>query len=54
MTSPSSGPNLLFDGAPRAATTIILAHGAGAGMDTGFMNAFAQGLSKHGMRVVRF
>src|SRR4029453_8614504 len=31
-----------------------LAHGAGAGMDTDFMNAFAQGLAQHGLRVIRF
>jgi uncharacterized protein len=54
MKSPSSGPHLLFDGPSRAANTIVLAHGAGAGMDTDFMNAFAQGLAKHGLRVVRF
>ena len=30
------------------------AHGAGAGMDTPFMNAFASGLASHGIRVVRF
>jgi predicted alpha/beta-hydrolase family hydrolase len=33
---------LLFDGPTDAAQTIALAHGAGAGMDTPFMNAFAQ------------
>jgi len=31
-----------------------LAHGAGAGMDTAFMNFFAMGLSDRGFRVVRF
>jgi predicted alpha/beta-hydrolase family hydrolase len=49
-----STPNLLIDGPTRAERTIILAHGAGAGMDTDFMNAFAQGLGKRGLRVVRF
>jgi uncharacterized protein len=49
-----SAPTLLIDGPKRAKKTIILAHGAGAGMDTDFMNAFAQGLGKRGLRVVRF
>lgn len=34
--------------------TIILAHGAGAGMDTPFMEAFATGLANRGFSVVRF
>ena len=32
----------------------MLAHGAGAAMDTPFMNFFAAGLSDHGFRVARF
>ena len=47
-------PKLLTDGPNRAKTTLILAHGAGAGMDTDFMAAFAQGLGKKGLRVHRF
>jgi predicted alpha/beta-hydrolase family hydrolase len=47
-------PKLLFDGPADAAQTIALAHGAGAGMDTPFMNAFAQGLASRGFRVARF
>jgi len=47
-------PGFLFDGPKGATTTIALAHGAGAGMDTPFMDFFAQGLGKHGYRVVRF
>lgn len=39
---------------PDAHMTIVLAHGAGAGMDTPFMAAFAEGLAAHGTRVVRF
>jgi hypothetical protein len=54
MRSAASDLNLLVDGSHRAAQTIILAHGAGAPMDTDFMNAFALGLAKHGARVVRF
>jgi predicted alpha/beta-hydrolase family hydrolase len=49
-----SNPDLLVKGPKKAKWTIALAHGAGAGMDTPFMNAFAAGLSKHGYRVARF
>lgn len=45
---------LILNGPDEAPATIILAHGAGAGMDTEFMNAFAEGLAGHGFRVVRF
>jgi uncharacterized protein len=45
---------LLIDGPKRAAWTVILAHGAGAPMDSPFMAAIAAGLSKRGLRVVRF
>lgn len=34
--------------------TIILAHGAGAGMEHPFMESFATGLANHGMKVIRF
>ena len=47
-------PDLLFDGPKDAATTIALAHGAGAPMDTPFMETFAQGLGERGFRVARF
>ena len=46
-----SDPDLLIDGPADASMTIILAHGAGAAMDTPFMNFFATGLAD---RVVRF
>ena len=46
--------HLLMDGPRRARNTIVLAHGAGAVMDSEFMNAFAEGLAGHGLRVVRF
>ena len=45
---------LLVDGPQDASTTLALAHGAGAGMDTPFMNAFATALAGRGFRVVRF
>ncbi len=34
--------------------TVVLAHGAGAGMDTDFMISFAQGLAKRGAEVILF
>lgn len=40
--------------AEQANRNLVLAHGAGAGMDTEFMDAFAKGLSKLGIRVIRF
>jgi predicted alpha/beta-hydrolase family hydrolase len=43
-----------FDGPAKAKTTIALAHGAGAAMDSPFMEFFAQGLGEQGFRVVRF
>jgi predicted alpha/beta-hydrolase family hydrolase len=45
---------IIVDGPDCAPATLILAHGAGAGMDTDFMNAFAEGIADHGFRVVRF
>ena len=45
---------LLTDGSNRAPVTLMLAHGAGAGMDTDFLNAFATGLAGRDTRVVRF
>jgi predicted alpha/beta-hydrolase family hydrolase len=45
---------LLFDGPKRAAVRLVLAHGAGAGMESPFMREFAQGIAARGVRVVRF
>lgn len=45
---------MLHDGPADADTTIILAHGAGTGMDSPAMEAFARGLAGEGFRVVRF
>ena len=50
----SSDPELLVDGPTKAELAIALAHGAGASMDTPFMNFFATGLAHRGFRVVRF
>lgn len=52
--SSDSRPLFLFDGPEDAPLTLALAHGAGAPMDTPFMDAFAKGLAERGWRVVRF
>ncbi|KFJ92011.1 alpha/beta hydrolase [Pseudomonas oleovorans] len=45
----------MWDEPPQAASsTLILAHGAGAPMDSPFMQTMAQGLAARGVRVVRF
>ena len=44
----------IYNGSPRSTMRVALAHGAGAGMDTPFMNHIAVGLAEHGIRVVRF
>ena len=44
----------LIDGNEQAPATVLLAHGAGAPMDSPFMAAIATGLAQHGWRVVRF
>ena len=49
----SSTP-LLTDGSADALSTIVLAHGAGAPMDSPFMNRIARGLAERGLRVARF
>ena len=45
---------LATGGPARAPATVVLAHGAGAPMDTPFMNTVAGGLAGRGLRVVRF
>lgn len=44
----------LFDGPEDARVTLLLAHGAGAPMDSASMNATAKALSERGFRVARF
>jgi predicted alpha/beta-hydrolase family hydrolase len=57
-TSKTSGavtaPDFRFDGPKTAKLTLILAHGAGAPMDSPFMETFAEGMAKAGIRVARF
>jgi len=45
---------LLSDGPADARWTLLLAHGAGQGMDSAFMASMAQQLGAAGLRVVRF
>lgn len=47
-------PDLLMDGPADAPVTIALAHGAGAPMDSPFMDYFATGMAANGFRVARF
>lgn len=45
---------LLIDGPRKPRATLVLAHGAGAPMDSPFMEAIAQGLAARELSVVRF
>ena len=55
MNHPTTDPPELLINDPHGGDcTIVLAHGAGAAMDTEFMETFADGLADHGLRVVRF
>jgi uncharacterized protein len=47
-------PTMLFNGARKRSHTLILAHGAGAAMDSPFMVAFGEGLAAAGLCVGRF
>lgn len=47
-------PPLLFDGPSNAVPIVVLAHGAGAPMDSPFMTTIAEGLAVAGHRVARF
>jgi predicted alpha/beta-hydrolase family hydrolase len=45
-------PGLLFNETKNAPRTIVLTHGAGVGIHTPFMNAFAVWLAGRGIRVI--
>ena len=49
-----SAPGILFDGPKTAPFTVVLAHGAGAPLDSPFMQAFAEGIATRGFRAARF
>src|SRR5688500_1436400 len=46
--------DFIFDGPAKAPVTVLLAHGAGAPMDSAAMTAAAKALVAEGMRVARF
>src|SRR5690606_8243252 len=46
--------DFLFDGPEDASVTILLAHGAGAPMDSASMTGVARALAAAGLRVARF
>lgn len=52
--SANAEPFLLVDGPETAKSTLLLAHGAGAPMDSPFLARAAAGLASRGIRVVRF
>ncbi len=55
--APDTTPHFLFDGPAKAPLTVALAHGAGAPMDSAFMDAVAKGLAAAGngrWRIARF
>ena len=49
-----SSTTFLRNGDSTSSHVLLLAHGAGAGMDTDFMNAIAQGIAEHSIAVLRF
>ncbi len=55
MSTEAQAPSpYLIDGPDTAPATVLLAHGAGAPMDSPFMAVMASGLAQKGWRVVRF
>ena len=49
-----SEPQFLVDGPEGASVELVLAHGAGAPMDSPFMTYLAEALGARGIRVARF
>ncbi len=47
-------PDYIIDGPKKATLTLVLAHGAGAPMDSDWMNMVAAAVAAKGFRVVRF
>jgi hypothetical protein len=46
--------DIVFQGSARAPLCLVLTHGAGAGIDSDFMEECSQGLAARGLRVARF
>ena len=44
----------IINDVPNSEIIFLLAHGAGAGMDTEFMNHIAKGVSQKGITTIRF
>ena len=53
-SSAGNVPPVLFDGPEGSPITFAFAHGAGAAMDTPFMDVLAAGVASEGVRVARF
>ncbi len=51
---PAQPDEFLFDGPADSSVTLVLAHGAGAPMDSPFLNVIARGVAGAGFRVARF
>lgn len=49
-----AAPDFLVNGPASAPASFILAHGAGAPMDTAFMNQVSEGIASAGFQVLRF
>lgn len=54
LESPAGRVSALLDGPEDAPAALVLAHGAGAGMRSDFMEKVALGLAARGVRVLRF
>ncbi|WP_369817555.1 alpha/beta family hydrolase, partial [Alcanivorax sp. HI0083] len=48
------GVDCLYDRAEKPVAVLLLAHGAGAAMDSDFMNTMAAALASHSVAVLRF
>jgi len=54
LTTPHGEVGVAFDGTPSAQDLVVLGHGAGAGLESDFMRAIANGLARAGSLVCRF
>ncbi len=54
LAGPGQSPGLVFDSPAAPFALLVLAHGAGAPMDSDFMTAMAARLAAHGLAVARF
>jgi predicted alpha/beta-hydrolase family hydrolase len=54
VTAKGENPAMTLLSGPPQGPYLVLAHGAGAAMDSPFMNAIAEALARHGISVARF